>query len=744
MATVQGYTQQVGKTAAVSTPNVNVSAAGGYTKPVNFNTFNKGLGDVVKAINAAHEEDDKQAIVAAMDNYNNNMNDILSGENGLLNTKMEEANGIVDKFAEQQGKARESILGGTKLHFAANAAALDHYLANQANAAMNKVRAHEAQQKQAVTDAHYNNLNASNIDKAIAAYGDINQLKELTNNQKMLTNLTYGSRGADFEEATNRKAIGAMVGSALQTAIANNDYGAAQKIVDELGGYMPASQKMQYEKLSYAKQENKWMQDIVKNITASGGDINSKLAMVDKLASRNVIGFEGSRKSMVDMVRIDQKDVPYYINSENSKSYFGQSLEGTSCMATMGFGPLKNSPYKGCYNVDDAVAIARENNQLIDGNSGYKPQAGDLAVVNGGNHVVMVTENGGTIQNGKSGRNGKGGVWESEQSPAQMFGKVDYYIRTSDYNQSTTGSKSVEVTAEQKEKLRNMIISEHNKANQINNIELSDFEHGLEQTLFADQKNGLSAEDAYKKYVDKSNYADKDHYTMAEKAFKSVYGNIGGKSGNGSGNGGKVDSGVSKMTVYEIQKLIEQGEFSGERGTIELQDYLENCVKNGELSLKDMVKCRELNDDWLKGEGAYKLNWDYLDAAVLAAAGLKSNSPAEERKRVIAEGRAAILQFAKKDWKPTVPGQTIPTDDEIMQAIKPKLQKQLWFTYVDPNAGFFERSKKGLEVSEARLNKAGYTKIKDENEFQVRLYRADGVEILKPKEDVLALFGQKK
>ena len=44
-------------------------------------------------------------------------------------------------------------------------------------------------------------------------------------------------------------------------------------------------------------------------------------------------------------------------------------------------------------------------------------------------HATMVTENGGTIQNGES----HNGVWESSQSPEDMFGGVTGYIATSSY-----------------------------------------------------------------------------------------------------------------------------------------------------------------------------------------------------------------------------------------------------------------------------------------------------------------------
>lgn len=103
--------------------------------------------------------------------------------------------------------------------------------------------------------------------------------------------------------------------------------------------------------------------------------------------------------------------------------------DGTNCARTVSVA-LDGTPYSGMFNVDEIVNKARANGQLINPASGYVPQAGDLAVTNGGDHVVMVTENGGVIQNGKS----HNGVYETTKPPTEQKGGVKYYVRTSDYN----------------------------------------------------------------------------------------------------------------------------------------------------------------------------------------------------------------------------------------------------------------------------------------------------------------------
>ncbi len=131
-------------------------------------------------------------------------------------------------------------------------------------------------------------------------------------------------------------------------------------------------------------------------------------------------GIHYGASSLVNRVRDLYGLVPY------------RESDGTNCARTISVA-LNGTDYSGMYNVDQFVATAKKNGQLYKVGEGYVPKAGDLAVTNNGNHIVMVTENGGTIQNGASGNKGKGGIYETNEPPEQQRGGVQYYISTSDY-----------------------------------------------------------------------------------------------------------------------------------------------------------------------------------------------------------------------------------------------------------------------------------------------------------------------
>lgn len=134
-------------------------------------------------------------------------------------------------------------------------------------------------------------------------------------------------------------------------------------------------------------------------------------------ANEGYNGIEYGSSGLVNRMRDLCRLVPY------------DETDGTNCARTIS-AALDGTPYSGFYNVDQFVDVAARNGQLRDANSGYQPKAGDLAVTNNGNHIVMVTENGGTIQNGKS----RNGVYETDQKPSEQKGGAQYYITTSDYS----------------------------------------------------------------------------------------------------------------------------------------------------------------------------------------------------------------------------------------------------------------------------------------------------------------------
>lgn len=127
---------------------------------------------------------------------------------------------------------------------------------------------------------------------------------------------------------------------------------------------------------------------------------------------------------------------------------------GTGCMDACSKALLKigaseklfaqNAYGNGALNVQAFAANASQYGMLHANNGSYQRQAGDIALYGTGgigslHHAAMVTENGGTIQNGES----HGTVYESDRSPESQ-GTVAYYVSTSQLtNKVTAGSAAI-------------------------------------------------------------------------------------------------------------------------------------------------------------------------------------------------------------------------------------------------------------------------------------------------------------
>lgn len=173
---------------------------------------------------------------------------------------------------------------------------------------------------------------------------------------------------------------------------------------------------------------------------------------------------KGVGNNVINNVRALQGELPY------------RAEDGTNCMRTMGIA-LQGTPFAGQINVDQAVNTAEENG-LLRNPENYTPQPGDMAVVEDGNHIVMVTEDGGTIQNGAS----QNGIYESQQSPAEMFGKVKYYIQSSVYASDSRSATGLQ-----------------NKSDAVENVYKGAEDYRLDDTAVSNKDSGFSIEQTEKK-----------------------------------------------------------------------------------------------------------------------------------------------------------------------------------------------------------------------------------------------------
>ena len=139
---IGSYNQQVG-TSGVANATIktvsDVMAYGGDGK--GQRAISQGLGMIGEAVMKKQEEDDKQNILQAMDEYNKGRFEIMyNQDNGLMNTVADSAANIDKDYNEGMKSLRSSVMGNIKLNNRQNMVALENLMNRVILRAINKLR----------------------------------------------------------------------------------------------------------------------------------------------------------------------------------------------------------------------------------------------------------------------------------------------------------------------------------------------------------------------------------------------------------------------------------------------------------------------------------------------------------------------------------------------------------------------------------------------------------------------------
>ena len=660
----------VGSTPTVKVPgDVNAYGSGGQ----GLAAIGKAVGVWQAAIEQKQEDEDKQSILNAMDLFNKGRYNIMyNDENGLMNTKLEGTAGAGENYTQQISKLRQDVVGNTKLHSRKNQQALDHLMFQSAQQGYQTVDQYEQKQKEAVTDLRYDNNIENQCEFVVKNYNNPQALEDAINLTALTTSMVYGNRGMEFVESKNRAKIGKVVASAIDAQITNEDYAGMRKTLDKYGGYLSASQRASFEKVAYQKESNSYDRKMAKDLVAKyGGDEQAARA-----ALANAEGFRENNSGTNDVVGKVR-------SLEGKIAYVAE--DGTNCMRTLGMA-LDGTPYAGQINVDQAIATAKANGQLMLPDN-YTPKAGDIAVVENGNHAVMVTEKGGTIQNGKS----HNGVYESDLSPKEMFGKVDYYIRTSDYTKTSADGNTQHkpMSEDEQDRIMNLYrqeVAADKRIKQYNDKKIFD---GVKQSLFSMLQNGTSYADALAWATNQAG-GDADKYVSYRNAVTAIYGskNAGSKnSTNGSSTGKLGDNGKQIL----IDMLTS--------GKIKTYSEFMAMAKMNNASQKEMDDMDKVWNNWLHGTGEFA-----FDIKNIVKETLGKNPTPEQIDGLTKYGQQWVRIYQQQHNGNT------PDELELREALSKATATKVFGKYVT-KPGWIWDDEKQISASDADLARVGIASI---------------------------------
>lgn len=276
---ISGYTPQVnnGGVANATIKTVrDVMAYGGNgagTKAVA-----QGIGMWANVIAQKQEEDDKQNILKAMDEYNKGRFEIMyNQDNGLMNTVAGGAQGIDKQYCDDMKKLRSKVMSNTKLYNQKNMVALENLMNRSDFEGYQQVARHQYKQGEVEKDVNLGNILANNIE---LVQKDPANLQSAFDSNALMVSLRYqGIKGGEaLAEAKVREANSQIVSAAIGACMDQDNYAGAQQILNGYGHFLTPNQRAYIAKGLRASEQLKNELNTVNGLYAQFGD-NLEAAM---------------------------------------------------------------------------------------------------------------------------------------------------------------------------------------------------------------------------------------------------------------------------------------------------------------------------------------------------------------------------------------------------------------------------------------------------------------------------------
>lgn len=237
--------------------NVNLNTVSATVKRVGDAMAYGGDGSGLRAVGQAanqwaaviqkqQDEEDRQAILQAMDAYNKGRYNIMyNDDNGLMNTVAEGSTGISQSYIDQEKELRDGVMKSVKLHSRRNAVALENLMNKSAQQGFQQVDQHQYRQGEAVKDLRLNNNLLNEIE-----YVQKNPLsiQDSFDRYALMVGARYSGMkgGPELTEAKVREAQSQIVGAAIGAAMQQGDMATAQQITSVYGHFLTSQQRSSY------------------------------------------------------------------------------------------------------------------------------------------------------------------------------------------------------------------------------------------------------------------------------------------------------------------------------------------------------------------------------------------------------------------------------------------------------------------------------------------------------------------
>ena len=267
LGNVGRITAEIGKIQAASTADAGRIAA-------NIGRMQgQSLTNLAGTIQHVGEQIDAVNVQAASNEYTKRLNDLLyNQDNGLMNTQMQGAEGITQKFEEAEQKIRREV--GSKYTFLSpkGAVTFNRMTDNSASQRYEMVRRHQTQQYNAYKDVTYNNAYEMNMQTAADNYAMPQVVDDNIKEAIISVRARYNGQGDEVVRAAERKAVGGIAQQVINRAYAQGDLDSAETYIEKYGRYMNPQVLTGYAKNVYSSRMSTMQEVTAKSLYSMFGD----------------------------------------------------------------------------------------------------------------------------------------------------------------------------------------------------------------------------------------------------------------------------------------------------------------------------------------------------------------------------------------------------------------------------------------------------------------------------------------
>ena len=675
---ITGYQQQVNN-GGVGNATVkavgDVMAYGG--NGAGLKSVAQGIGAWADVIAKKQEEDDKQNILKAMDEYNKGRFEIMyNQDSGLMNTTLDKSEGISDSYIEQEKKLRGNVLKGIKLHNQKNMVALNSLMDNSARQGYESVYRYQTKQKIAANEVRFSDYMDKQNEYAQNNYGNLEIVNSLMKQADLIADLHYRNIGGDaLVKEKQKQAKGSIAASSITSAITHEDYATARKLKDSYSGFLTAEQRAAFEKVLYQKESANYEYNLGNQLYQLYGDDEAAV----KKALEGANGFTENISDLDALLRA--------IGGQESGGDYGATNSRTKAFGKYQIMPENWPIWSREAGLPEGAEQTPENQEIV---ARYK--LGEYLQKYGAEGAAAAWYGGeGAVNWGADARNRKQGNGDEpsvNEYVAQVMGRI-----------GTARTPKPMSLDERNRTFQQYQMAKNEAKRQQTYLNTKIFDNAKETILLMRQKN-VSAKDAWKKVMEMSG-ANANTFTLWKKAYSAIYG---GGSGDGKGLGNGVNMLLEQLR--ENKELQNKGDFL---------DYARMMGAND----SDMEKLDKGFNDFLKGTGVFG-----YDIQGMAKEVIGNSIRSDQGKARIIKGLNNVAYDFIRKFRTEHNGMD-PDESLVKEEMQNAMVKMPLGSYTT-DYGIIWDTTTPLDLSRADLASAGIdtiTKVDDANDMYEITYR---------------------